>query len=74
MATAPVSARHRRQPRREAAAQGDGEEPLFFDPERVPVEVIVVPNPQAETLVPEDYEVIGEKVSHRLARRHVEAG
>ncbi|MGH7179975.1 MAG: IS66 family transposase [Tepidisphaeraceae bacterium] len=42
---------------------------LFFDPSRVPVEVIVLPNPEAMTLAPGDYAVIGEKVTHRLAQR-----
>jgi transposase len=35
----------------------------------VPVEVITVPNSQVEGLTPDAYEVIGEKVSHRLAQR-----
>ena len=41
----------------------------FFDEAKVPVQVIEVPNPQAQGLAPEQYEVIGEKVSHRLAQR-----
>ena len=45
------------------------ESPLFFDEEKVPVEVIDVPNPEIAGLDPSDYEVIGEKVSHRLAQR-----
>jgi transposase len=65
--TAPVSA-HRRRTSRDTTEQDD-DASLFFDPERVPVEVIVVPNPEAEGLAPEDYEVIGEKISHRLAQR-----
>ncbi len=49
---------------------GDTEEPaLFFDPARVPVEVIAVPNPEIADLPAEAYEVIGEKVTHRLAQR-----
>ena len=48
---------------------GDDESTLFFDENKVPVQVIAVPNPQAEGLAPEAYEVIGEKVSHRLAQR-----
>jgi transposase len=35
----------------------------------VPVEVIAVPNPDAEALAPDQYEVIGEKVTYRLAER-----
>jgi transposase len=45
------------------------ESTLFFDEGKVPVEVIAVANPDAEGLDPEDYEVIGERVSHRLAQR-----
>lgn len=50
---------------------GDGadESSLFFDDKRVPVEVIAVPNPDMELLKPDQYEVIGEKVTHRLAQR-----
>ncbi|WP_157633775.1 hypothetical protein [Thioflavicoccus mobilis] len=55
-----MNAHQRRRPRR-ATAEEDGEEPLFFHPERVPVEVILVPNPEAEKLDPAEYEVIGEK-------------
>ena len=40
----------------------------FFD-DKVPVEVITVTNPEIEGLSPDQYEVIGEKVSHRLAQR-----
>ena len=45
------------------------ESTLFFDDKKVPVEVINVPNPETEGLAPDAYEVIGEKVSHRLAQR-----
>lgn len=37
-----------------------------FDDSKVPVEVIAAPNPYAAGLDPADFEVIGEKVSHRL--------
>lgn len=40
----------------------------FFD-DKVPVEVITVSNPETAGLSPDQYEVIGEKVSHRLAQR-----
>jgi transposase len=46
----------------------DGEAALFFD-ERVPVEIIQVPNPEIADLPADAYEVIGEKVTHRLAQR-----
>ncbi len=41
----------------------------FFDVARVPVQTIEVPNPEVQGLSSEQYEVIGEKVSHRLAQR-----
>jgi transposase len=48
----------------------EGDEPaLFFDESKVPVEVIQVPNPEAAELAADDYEVISEKVSFRLAQR-----
>jgi transposase len=46
----------------------DGEAALFFDA-RVPVEVIQVPNPAIADLPADAYEIIGEKVTHRLAQR-----
>lgn len=45
------------------------ESTLFFDETKVPVEVIHVPNPEAAGLLAEDFEVIDEKVSFRLAQR-----
>jgi len=63
--TRPVAAHERRRRQR-----GEAEEPaLFFDPERVPVETITLPNPEIAGLPPEAYTVIGEKVTHRLAQR-----
>ncbi len=41
----------------------------FFDESKVPVEVIEVPCREAAGLAPDQYEVIGQKVSHRLAQR-----
>jgi transposase len=45
------------------------ESTLFFDDKKVPVEVIHVPNSDVEGLTTDDCEIIGEKVSHRLAQR-----
>lgn len=59
---------HTRRQGSEKPAEGDDEAALFFD-DSVPVEIIEVPNPEVEGLDEEDYEVIGEKVSHRLAQR-----
>jgi len=64
----PVAA-HTRRPRTTDCAEGGDESSLFFDPARVPVETIVVPNPEVAGLPPESYAVIGEKVTHRLAQR-----
>ncbi len=56
--------------RRRARAEGETAEPaLFFDPARVPVEIIALPNPAITDLPADAYEVIGEKVTHRLAQR-----
>jgi transposase len=45
----------------------------FFDEARVPVVSIEVPNPELQGLsaeqVAEDFEIVGQKVSHRLAQR-----
>jgi hypothetical protein len=41
----------------------------FFDESRVPVQTIWVSNPDIEGLSADQYEVIGEKVSYRLAQR-----
>jgi transposase len=62
-------AAHTRRPPTTDCAEGADESALFFDPARVPVETIVVPNPEAAGLAADAYEVIGEKVSHRLAQR-----
>jgi transposase len=50
------------------AAAGEDAVP-FFDEAQVPVEVIAVPNPEVAQLAPDEYEVIGEKASYRLAQR-----
>ncbi len=62
----PVAAHTRR--RVTTGANGD-EAPLFFDPARVPVEVIELPNPEVAGLPADADEVIGEKITHRLAQR-----
>lgn len=41
----------------------------FFDEAKVPVVSIEVANPEVQGLSPEQYEVVGQKVSHRLAQR-----
>ena len=48
---------------------GSAEEPTVrFDPS-VPVEEIQVPNPEIESLPPDRYDIVGEKVTERLAQR-----
>ena len=62
-----TNAHTRRKPSRDFAEEG--RDAPFFDAAKVPVQTIEVPNPEAQGLAPEQYEVIGEKVSHRLAQR-----
>jgi hypothetical protein len=47
----------------------DGASAPFFDESKVPVQTIEVPAPEVQGLTSEQYEVIGEKISHRLAQR-----
>ena len=49
--------------------EGGDETVPFFDETKVPVRVIAVANPEIAGLDPDDYQVIGEKVSYRLAQR-----
>ena len=62
-----VPAHKRRKPRSDFA--DDGAVASFFDEAKVPVQTIEVPNPEVQGLSHDQYEVIGEKVSHRLAQR-----
>ena len=48
---------------------GSEESALFFDDKKVPVQVIHLANPEIDGLDSADFDVIGEKVSHRLAQR-----
>jgi transposase len=72
--TAPVKERvvasHTRRERQgDAAAVGEAESIPFFDEKRVPVETIEVPHPDLKGLKPDQFEVISQKVSYRLAQR-----
>jgi transposase len=62
-----VPSHTRRQPKKlwEGTPDDSG---LRFDPS-VSVQEIQVPNPEAETLSPSDYAVIGQKTTYRLAQR-----
>jgi transposase len=62
-----VPAHKRRRPRSDFT--DEGRDAPFFDEAKVPVQIIEVPNPEAQGLQPDQYEVIGQKVSHRLAQR-----
>lgn len=46
-----------------------GEELQFFDESKVPVQTIVLVHADVEDLTPDQYEIIGEKVTYRLAQR-----
>ena len=60
---------HTRRASRTDYAQDKDESALFFDETRVPVETITLTNPETEGLTADQFEVIGEKLSHRLAQR-----
>lgn len=59
---------HRRRRARSDFADDQSNAP-FFDESKVPVVTIEVANPEAAGLSSHQYEVIGQKVSHRLAQR-----
>jgi len=65
--TITVPSHKRRQPKHlwEGTPDDSG---LRFDPS-VPVQEIRIPNPEAATLAPSEYAVIGEKTTYRLAQR-----
>ena len=60
---------HMRRKRRRDFSEDDGKGALFFDASKVPVQTIEVPNPEVNGLRADQYEVIGEKITHRLAQR-----
>ena len=62
-----VPAHTRRKPKCDFA--DDRSNAPFFDEARVPLQTIEVPNPEVKGLKPGQYDVIGEKVSYRLAQR-----
>jgi len=47
----------------------DGEELPFFDESKVPIQTITLVHADVEGLSPDQYEVIGEKVTYRIAQR-----
>ncbi len=64
----PVAA-HTRRVKHSDAAAGDAESVPFFDESLVPVETIELPVPELEGLEATEFEVIGQKITHRLAQR-----
>jgi len=62
-------AAHTRREAQQDAAVGEADSVPFFDEARVPVETIELPAPQTEGLRHDEYEVISQKVSYRLAQR-----
>ena len=62
-------ASHERASKPNPPTDGADELSLFFDEQKVPVEVINVPNPDVAGLGLDEYEVVSEKISYRLAQR-----
>jgi len=59
---------HTRRAPAHKSAEGEDESALFFD-DSVPMQIIEVADPEIDGLAEDEYEVIAEKVSHRLAQR-----
>lgn len=62
-----VAAHNRRLLRRDGA--DESEELKFFDEDKLPVQTIVLVHADVEGLSPDQYEIIGEKVTYRIAQR-----
>lgn len=60
---------HTRKAAQSDLADSDAESLPFFDESKVPVETIAVVNEACAGLAADQFEVIGEKISHRLAQR-----
>ena len=60
---------HTRASKPNPPTDGADESSLFFDEQKAPVEIINVPNPKVAGLGLDEYEVISEKISYRLAQR-----
>ena len=67
-ATRQIAAHTRRVPLKSASEEADEREGLKFD-DTVPVEVIEMSDPDTAALSADQYEVIGEKETYRLAQR-----
>ena len=64
----PIAAHTRRSAQRDGAESGEEELP-FFDESKVPVQTLTLVHADVEGLSPDQYEVIGEKVTYRIAQR-----
>ena len=64
-----VAAHTRRVKQSDAAAVGEAESVPFFDRSRVPVETIRLDAPERDGIPAEQLQVIGQKVTYRLAQR-----
>ena len=64
-----IIARHERASKPKQPTDSADESSLFFDDKKVPVETINVPNLEAAGLATDEFEVISEKISYRLAKR-----
>ena len=64
-----IIASHERASKPKQPTESADKSSLFFDDQKVPVEVIHVPNPAAAGLANDEFEVISEKISYRLAQR-----
>jgi len=62
-----VATHQRKQVMRDGAAEGEALP--FFDESRVPIETITLANPEVAGLSADQFEVIGQKVTFRLAQR-----
>ena len=63
----PIVAHTRRSSQRDLAESG--EELPFFDESKVPVQTLTLVHADVQGLSPDQYEVIGEKVTYRIAQR-----
>ncbi len=63
----PIAAHTRRSSQRDLAESG--EELPFFDESKVPLQTLTLVHADVQGLSPDQYEVIGEKVTYRIAQR-----
>jgi len=63
----PIAAHTRRSAHHDGAESG--EELPFFDESKVPVQILTLLHADVKGLSPDQYEVIGEKVTYRIAQR-----